>query len=160
MGSRTQLTKAFKIWNAKVVKIQIEIQMQIHIKVIKSIHTAKYNALISLWAKLLRYSEVSKGEVQSPLCVFSFVAVLSLYLMLYWLLATFCRSTEEHQGWMSYFSKALATPASMLPSQVRNLLRFELCVCFFCFFSNADKEFFFFLFYFLFFYSWVWLHPK
>lgn len=28
------------------------------------------------------------------------------------------KSTEEHQGWMSYIGRALATPASMLPAQV------------------------------------------
>lgn len=29
------------------------------------------------------------------------------------------RQEEEPQGWMGYFSKALAAPASYLPSQVR-----------------------------------------
>ena len=46
--------------------------------------------------------------------------VYSLVLLVLVSLVCFvARSTEEHQGWMSYIGKALATPASMLSAQVR-----------------------------------------
>lgn len=45
-------------------------------------------------------------------------ATLCLVCCHFFFLLLLFRSTEEHQGWMSYIGKALATPASMISAQV------------------------------------------